>query len=371
MNLRSILGLALAASAVLAIGLPGARAAGNGTPVNSQLLYYTAYNFSDPTMGSISVSYDGNSTLTLSPAAPGNVLYHFTTNNPAQGQFHNADGIAVGPDGNLYVTNSGSQGITELTTGGTFLGGSSTVPIEPYHLTTDPTTPQLWSGTGVNGDDDAGAHTLIQISPGLASVVAHTVTDDTPQHNLHNVTQIAYDATNGKWYYMTGSGGGLNGEFGSIDLTTFQTHTLLTGLFGGHGLTFDPSSGDLIAVGLKYILQIDPTQAPASMVVSSLDVQNAGGDNGIVRLDQAGVDGAGHIYAADNATGRLVFVDYSQTHLVGTAGFVAAPFVVNTLDDLAVAPTTSVPLPSAVWPGMAVFGLALACAIGKNRRAMC
>ena len=55
--------------------------------------------------------------------------------------------------------------------------------------------------------------------------------------------------------------------------------------------------------------QIDPT---TMKVVSDRDFSSMG----ISSLDQGAVDGKGHLYVADNG-GRLLFVDYSKSGLIG------------------------------------------------------
>ena len=140
------------------------------------------------------------------------------------------------------------------------------------------------------------------------------------------ISALAFDKA-GTAYYTNGGGGGY-GNFGIVDLSTFTTKRYFTNLPASHGIIYDPLTGDLIIVGSSHVTQIDPT---TMKVVSDREFSSMG----IWSLDQGSVDGKGHLYVADNG-GRLLFVDYSKTGLIGDpSNFVATPFVANYFDDVA------------------------------------
>ena len=102
----------------------------------------------------------------------------------------------------------------------------------------------------------------------------------------------------------------------------------MTDLPAAHGILYDPFTKDLILSGSTHVTQIDP-DAP-SVIKSDLD---RSGDS--VNFDQGTVDGAGHFFVADNR-GKLLFVDYADTGLIGAASnFLTVQFFESNLDDIA------------------------------------
>ena len=91
---------------------------------------------------------------------------------------------------------------------------------------------------------------------------------------------------------------------------------------------YDPLTGDIIIVGLSDVTQIDPK---TMTIVSTRDFSSLG----INELDQGSVDGQGHLFVADNS-GKLLFIDYSKTGLIGNSrDVVSVQNLAYHLDDVA------------------------------------
>ncbi|MBV8162519.1 MAG: hypothetical protein JO265_16495 [Acidimicrobiia bacterium] len=273
-------------------GVVGA-AAQTGTPASGQLSYTT---FSPPTVKRLTFSYDG-STFTLGSREVLAAL-------PA------ADGIVFSPDGHLLV-GGGTTGIFQVdpTSGAV----QSARPGGPgaWHVSVDPSGTKAWAA-GL-----PGPLSEVPLTP-FGNGVARPLTGDDP-----SVTSVGF--AQGKAFYTASDPAG-SGSFGEIDLASFHTTRLLADLRGAHGMTFDPSTGDLLLFGSTDIVQIDPVNP--RVVAASRTFPG-------LRLDQGTVDGHGHLFAASN-TGELLFIDYSRTgHIDDSRDTVQRIFVDPNLDDLA------------------------------------
>ncbi|HEV3344414.1 MAG TPA: DUF4214 domain-containing protein [Pirellulales bacterium] len=255
-------------------------------------LYYTT--FSPGTVNKVAVSL-GQSTLTLGTPTP------IVQNIPA-------DGLIFLPNGDLLTANNTASEINLHTGAVTSVNGQGA-----EHLALDPSGTKVWTSP------QPGSLVELPINP-LGNGIVHTLTgDDT------TVTQLAFD-NSGQVFYVSSGGGGF-GSFGLIDLTTFTTRRIYSNLPSAHGISYDPFTGDLFLVGANSVTQIDPNTLK---IVSELDFPGSG-----FTFDQGANDGKGHLFAADNS-GHLLAVDYSATGLVGNPrDFVATPFLVNALDDVA------------------------------------
>jgi streptogramin lyase len=91
----------------------------------------------------------------------------------------------------------------------------------------------------------------------------------------------------------------------------------------------DHFTNTLILVGSNHITQIDPK---TFTVVSDW---TAPSKYPAIELDQAAVDGRGHLWATSH-DGNLVFIDYSRTRKVANpANSVSFHFIEPRLDDIA------------------------------------
>ncbi|MBX9583821.1 MAG: PEP-CTERM sorting domain-containing protein [Gemmataceae bacterium] len=184
-----------------------------------------------------------------------------------------------------------------------------------------------------------------------ANGTPHAVTgDDTA------IDTISWDADGNAYYTASGAGG--FGAFGRIDMTTFTTTRLLSGVEAAHGMTFDPYTGTLILFGDSHVSQIDP--ADPTVILSDLDLSGFG-----FNFDQGTTDGKGHVFAADNG-GRLLFLDITTSGLVGAPDFGVAPFLAANLDDIAPlsGPGSLVPEPGS----LTLLGLGAAGLVGARLR---
>jgi uncharacterized membrane protein len=219
-----------------------------------------------------------------------------------------ADGLIFLPNGDLLTANGIASEVNPET-------GAVTTEnqVSGEHLALDPSGKFVWTSP------QPGPLYKLPIDP-LGPATQETLTGDDTQ-----VTHLAFDNA-GQAFYVS-SGGGGDGSFGLIDLTTFTTKRIYNKLPSAHGISYDPFSGDLFLVGANSVTQIDPNTLK---IVSELDFPNSG-----FTLDQGANDGKGHLFAADNG-GHLLVVDYSATGLVGDpSNFVATPFLQTDLDDVA------------------------------------
>lgn len=297
-KLRSHLAL-LAALAVFGFS-SGAIGTARGDPI-SGTLYFTTFNAQS--LNSVGYSYNGTNSFSISaphritflPGADGLV---FTTNG----------NIAVGGQGNaVYVVNPTNGNHTTVTAGSTSAFHMMADPFGHILSSGIPGTPAVYNGTvSSNG-------TALNYTPSVG-----------PANQF--VDTITYA---GNQAFYTSSGGGGVGDFGKINIDytnhTYTTQQLYSGMAGFHGMTYDPFTGDLFTFGANTIRQIDPG---TGSIVSTLNLSFSAG------FDQGTVDGLGHLFIADN-DGHLLFIDYSQTGLVSTFSYGTAPFLADSLDDVA------------------------------------
>ncbi len=221
-----------------------------------------------------------------------------------------SDGLIFLPNGNLLTAEGDVTEVNPIT------GQTQTFSDGPGgdHLALDPSGQFAWTSS------QPGVLEKVPLNPFAPPIVETLTGDDTL------ITAVAFDAA-GNAYYTTGSPT-TPGNFGTINLQTFTTTRVFSDLPAARGIMYDPFTGDIIIVGLSDVTQIDPK---TMTIVSTRDFSSLG----ISRLDQGAVDGQGHLYVADN-TGKLLFVDYSQSGLIGdSSDFVSAQDFAYHLDDVA------------------------------------
>jgi uncharacterized membrane protein len=262
---------------------------------NTVDLYFTEYN-SVNSINYAPVTYNGTS-LTFGSIVP-------VASNIE------ADGLIFLPNGNLLTAEGDVTEVNPIT------GQTQSFSSGPGgdHLALDPTGQFAWT-SGQPGELEK-----IPLNP-FSPPIPETLTGDDTL-----ITAVAFDPA-GNAYYTTGSPTS-PGNFGTINLQTFTTTRVFSDLPAARGIMYDPFSGDIIIVGLSDVTQIDPK---TMTIVSTRDFSSLG----ISKLDQGAVDGQGHLYVADN-TGKLLFIDYSQTGLIGASSdFVSAQDFAYHLDDVA------------------------------------
>ena len=210
----------------------------------------------------------------------------------------------------------------------------------------------------------------INVSPlnPLGDGTAHLVSG--PIASLRGIAFIGNTA-----YYGDALDQTTTGHMGTLDISgaTFTTtlstiiddvdHTAGQGSLPSHGLEFDPFSGCIIISGSNEIWQVCPDPVltntlhiKAKVATSSTCSQPT---NNIycsqVNWDQVSVDGAGHLFAANN-DGDLMFIDYSHsaTKSISDAGnYTKLQFLAVALDDLAngggAPPATGCPATQGFW----------------------
>jgi autotransporter-associated beta strand protein len=266
-----------------------------GTSAISVDLFYTRFG-SGANIRKVAITYTG-SNLTL--GTPITVA----SNVPA-------DGLLFAPNGLLVTANGSVSEVNPVTGTTTTVNGQGA-----EHLALDPSGTKIWSAP------QPGPVLEIPLNP-FGNAVSHALQgDDTA------ITAIAFDNKGNAYYTHDSSPFSGGGSFGLIDLTTFTTKRIFSSLPAAHGISFDPLTGDLFLFGGNHLTQIDPTTLKV--------VSDRAFPSPISVIDQGALDGAGHVYAADNG-GDLAFVDYSKTGLVGDpSDFTSVQFLDSTLDDVA------------------------------------
>ena len=286
---------ALLLAALLLLGAAASPAAAH--PVSWEV-FYTRFAGS-PNLKRTEIRFDGES-VTVGPLS-------------AVADVEGADGLVFASDGDLLIGGQGDRVHKVPTEGGGEHVTVNAAGLKAFHLTLDPSGQSAWT-SGMPG------HLVeIPLQP-FADGFARPVHGDD-----RTITSIAF-ASNGMVFYTAGDHRG-DGNFGVLDLKTFSTIRLMTGLPAAHAITFDPFTGDLFLFGANQIVQIDPRD-PREIKSSLVFDQDS-------LFDQGTADGDGHIVVA-RTSGHIVFIDYKVSGLVGDdANFVAAAFVDSNLDDIA------------------------------------
>ena len=311
-----------------------------GVAVNGTL-FYTTFN-GGQNVWKVDYNYDGNTAFSLS-------------NDTNIASTNGADGIIFSTNGNLLVGGQNSGLVHEVTSGGVVANSRATNTGQSFHLALNPNNAQNGAGAVVWSTGIPGTLSSLALTGGalLSNGVAHAITN-AATGSPYAITSLAFDLA-GKAYFTSSGGGGV-GDFGTIDLNTFQATVIQSNLPAAHGMQFDPFTGDLVLFGSNHISQI----ATGALGVLKSDLTLVGNN-----FDQGAVDGFGHMYVADN-NGKLFFMDYTNAGLVGDASnFIYNKFFKAFLDDIApiAGPggSNTVPEPTslAIWAGLGLAGAAV------------
>lgn len=236
-----------------------------------------------------------------------------------------ADGLLFGPNGNLLVGGQG-QRIHEVDPNGGVLS-TKTTNNDVFHLSLSR------DGTAVYGAGTPGSPTRIPLplpaGPNAGDTTVSLSGDATTLNSIAFPPSFTGISPNNKAFYTSSPTTG-NGQVGVITFTSPTSATTVTRytLPASHSIVYDPFTDTFVSFGADHVSQIaNDLDAPFPTFVSDFALPGT-------QIDQGSVDGQGHAYAADN-NGRLVFIDYAASGLVGFPTFQAAPFLADCLDDVA------------------------------------
>src|SRR5262249_4873326 len=198
------------------------------------------------------------------------------------GKTTSADGLIFAPDGDLLV--GGTDGtVHKVKTDGTVVGDSQLGVARGFHLALSPDGKTAYTA-GLPGPVAS-----VPLDP-FGNGTTHVITGDDV-----NITQIAFDGSGNAYYTASNEQG--NGEFGTIDLSSFTTTRLISSLPGAPEIVFDSSPNTLTLPGDGHISQIDPANPSALSADFSTDL---GSLPQLDHFDQVSADGQGHLFAAVN-----------------------------------------------------------------------
>src|SRR5579864_481 len=246
-----------------------------------------------------------------------------------------ADGIIFNPNnGDLLIGEQVANKVGQIPTTGVpvaeVAASSGGAGPQAFNLVVSPDKSTLLAMPNQPGSLGGNVIDLLPLTPSLGAGTAHTVVG--PDISLTGVAFLG-----GKAYYGDASDFTINGHLGILDLTTFTTTRITVvgetqGALPSHALITDPFTNDLIISGANQIwqLSLDATGTVAT-VVAKISVDKLGVSN----WDQTSVDGAGHLFAANN-DGNILFIDYSAgAHLISAPVYTKEQFLAADLDDLA------------------------------------
>ena len=254
------------------------------------------------TLRAVTITYALTPVPTLTTGAPTDV------GSPPLAAGGGADGLCIAPDGDVLVAGGAlspnavhkvrpGSGVTSTASPG---AGS---PIA-MQLAVDPVVAdRVWAVcTGAGGVGRIARVPLAPFGQGVAFTISGPDT---------TIAHLCF--AHGRAYYVSTGAAPGTGSLGVIDLNTFATTRLLTGLDLPRTLTLDPFTGHLIVFGASTILQVDARSGLAPTIISVADLSTL-----VPGLDlrSGTVDGLGHAIAL-SATGHIVLIDYSATMQVG------------------------------------------------------
>jgi hypothetical protein len=269
-----------------------------------------------------------------------------------------ADGILIGPNSTLLYGAEASNGVYQITQ-----TGVDTAPFPAFGTGT--------SGSfflAVNQNDPSTVYTFnnagsIAALPMVGGLITNGVAH-APSGADTNVSDLFWSSSNTA-YYLTGTAG-TTGNVGTIDLSTYVTTQLFSGIATAQDAVFDPFTGLIVLFGNGEVDTFDPSTNTLGTAIT-LPGATAGatcGGGATLQLDAGTVDGAGHAYIA--GCGNLYYIDYSATSNILSGSDVDQSVTVpNSLKDVAVFQADETPEPSSV--SLMLIGLA-GLAIARRRR---
>ena len=265
-----------------------------------------------------------------------------------------ADGIGAGPvvggQRTVYFTGETDQTIFQIpvTPGATVSTGNA--GITAYLLAENPAATSLFTFNNI-GNISAVPLTGAGLIAGAGTV--HTVTGADI-----NVSEMVWSpVSGGPVFYVTGAPGTGGGDLGTINLSTYVTTKLFTGITTAEDAHYDPFTGLILLFGQGQIDNFDPV---AQTLGTALSVP--GGTCGANTLTTGAIDGLGHALITN--CGTLSYIDYSATHNILTGTVTTLPGIFPG-KDIVIFQSTGTPEPSTM--GFALAGLALV-AVGRFRR---
>jgi hypothetical protein len=258
-----------------------------------------------------------------------------------------ADGIIFSPNGNLLIGGQCSGLVHEVTKAGAVVGSSSAQGCS-FHLTLDAGGEKVWTSS-FGGD-------IVEVPlpiDGTAGTL-HDVTGDDG-----GLTQIAFNGDASKAFYVNGQPNG-GGNVGIIDLSTFVTTRIHTGVTAAHGLIYDPFTDLMTLFGAG---QVGTLSAADGL---GLKTGSIAAITGVCDFDQGAVDGKGHALVA--GCGGITLIDYRVSGDITAPDFAATIFGFSNIDDVAPLVGLGAPPTGASEPAtLGIVGLGLLAAAWARR----
>jgi hypothetical protein len=338
--------------------------AAHAATIVSGLLYFSTFQNQGGTDGgtltanvwSIPFVYDSAAGLCLGTTGPVTTCPGGDPVPTAIKTLSGADGLVFDPNDatlkTLLIGEQGSNKVAQVSTDGATLleqladGTPPTDEGQAYGVALTPDRSKLLT---LPNDDGKSTTYNVNVSPlnPLGVGVPHATSPSTFIKGVAFIGDTAYwgDAVDGN----------VTGSFGTLDMSspTFvvSQSSIVDDTGGGagqgalpsHGLTYDSFSGCMIVSSTDQIWQLCPETDGAFHIVAKVSTGSTcshPNDNAFcseVNWDQTAVDGAGHLYAANN-DGDLLFIDYSHSatkSLSDPSNYSKVQFLAVALDDIA------------------------------------
>ncbi|HVU64878.1 MAG TPA: hypothetical protein VHC70_12935 [Phycisphaerales bacterium] len=293
-------------------------------------LYYTRFRglpSGEANVKRASISYDrATSTLTINNKVDiARTEYLIAPNTLQEG----ADGIAFHPDGDLLVGGEITGRMFKVNRATGTYTSMDVGQIDCFHVKVGPDGQTAYTA-GLN--DPFSSLATVPLQP-FASGTSHAITGS--ENLITDVVFVPASSSppgfpNGRVFY-TRSGTAGNGNFGIIDLSTFTTTQVISGVDYAHGIQFDTYSNTILLFGEHQVAQWDPS----TLVPTFVGAKDFSATFPTLDLDQGSVDGHGLVFAASN-DGYLFAMDYTTTrNIVASASTASLAFLDSFLDDIA------------------------------------